>query len=101
MSSKGKDGDTVEWVMADPSRLVQLTLDRSPQLQDLYCQAFDKHGCSERNPWRVLVGFDEFTPGLLGQANSAAVREFPSMLKMRADGCTNWIINAHSSTSAF
>ena len=72
MQVVGNDGTEQEFEMADPSRLIQLTLDRSEQLQEMWETVLDKH----EQPWRVVVGYDEFSPGFPRRSNAAVVRDF-------------------------
>ena len=57
------DGGEITWELADPCKLLQLTLERSPQLQHRYGLALRRHECTAQHPWCIIVGFDEFTPG--------------------------------------
>lgn len=54
------DGGTWDWELANPSLLLQLAVTKSPWLQAVFAQA-RKPTLSE--PWRIVIGFDEFTPG--------------------------------------
>ena len=57
------DGSEIDWELAHLSRLVALMVSRCPKLAELYKQATMKHPCSERDPWNIIRGFDEFVPG--------------------------------------
>ena len=54
---------TWDWVLAEPARLIQLSLSESPELRRLYLNALRKHPCSESAPWNVVFAYDEFAPG--------------------------------------
>ena len=54
---------SIDWELADPSRLMQLTMSKCPKLQAVYGRALAKHPCSPDAPWRLIIGFDEFVPG--------------------------------------
>ncbi len=54
------NGGTWDWELADPCRLLQMALSRSPWLQDIFAQARKP---TSAQPWRIVVGFDEFMPG--------------------------------------
>ena len=60
-----KNGGRFEWCLADPSKLIQYTLQVSPRLQNLYRLALHDKPCSPDKPWRIIIGYDEFTPGKL------------------------------------
>ena len=57
------DGVERTWELADPCKLLQLTLEHSPRLQHRYGLALQRHECTVENPWHIWVGFDEFAPG--------------------------------------
>ena len=54
---------TMNWELADPSLLLQLTVDESPELQEQYGAALRRHPCDAQHPWDLVLGFDEFIPG--------------------------------------
>ena len=58
-----KDGTIWTWEIADPGLLLQKVINESPNLCRLYLDALTKQPCTRERPWRVVVGFDEFTPG--------------------------------------
>ena len=57
-------GGTWDWEIADPAKLLQLALDRSPFLQELYAAAVGEQRPSATSPWSLAIGFDEFVPGV-------------------------------------
>jgi hypothetical protein len=59
-----------EWEMCDPNRLVSHLVHTCPRLAEAFAQAANIHPCSEAQPWHLVVGFDEFTPGNLLQPNN-------------------------------
>ena len=54
---------TLNWELADPSLLLQLTVDESPKLQEQYGAALRRHPCDAEHPWDLVLGFDVFIPG--------------------------------------
>ena len=60
---QGSDGVERTWELADPGKLLQLSLGHSPRLQHRYGLALQRHECTVENPWLIWVGFDEFAPG--------------------------------------
>ena len=56
-------GDPFVWEFAEPNLLIQEMVNQSPSLQDIYAQAARRCGCSPDNPWEMIIGFDEYTPG--------------------------------------
>jgi hypothetical protein len=57
-------GGTWDWELADPNRLLQLAVNASPTLQHLFAAAVRRSPPSCRKPWHLVIGFDEFMPGL-------------------------------------
>ena len=60
-----------EWEMCDPNRLVAYLIDRCPRLADAFADAANRFPCSASQPWHLVIGFDEFTPGNLLRPNNA------------------------------
>jgi hypothetical protein len=58
-----RDGSVSEWAIADPGLLLSMVLRERRELAHMFAAALEAHPCSELNPWRIIVGFDEFTPG--------------------------------------
>ena len=58
-----RSGGTFRWVFLDPAKLLARSLAESPGLQDLFADALARKPNSPLTPWRVVIGFDEFTPG--------------------------------------
>jgi len=58
-----RDGRVSEWAIADPGLLLSMVLRERRELANMFVIALEAHPCSESNPWRIIVGFDEFTPG--------------------------------------
>jgi hypothetical protein len=65
------DGSTFQWEVSDPNRLFSHLAHECPRLAHLVAEAVRKHPCSESNPWDIVIGFDEFTPGNLLHPNNA------------------------------
>ena len=57
------DGTTFDWEFCDPNLLLAKVVAESPALAALYADAANKHPCSAEDPWSLVIGFDEFTPG--------------------------------------
>ena len=66
-------GGTWEWELADPNKLLQVAIDRSPFLQGLFAAAVRRSRPTAACPWRLVIGFDEFTPGLSASCVDASV----------------------------
>ena len=64
------DGGTWQWELVDPSRLLSRLVSESPPLAELYAAACSSSPPSQASPWRLIVGFDEFTPGNKLQADN-------------------------------
>jgi hypothetical protein len=54
------NGGTWDWELADPCKLLQMALARSPWLQDIFAHARRR---TSAQPWRIVIGYDEFMPG--------------------------------------
>ena len=53
------------WHVADFMLLVASTVRSSPVMEELFSNALQRSPCSPSSPWRLLVTWDEFTPGSL------------------------------------
>jgi hypothetical protein len=62
-TSRVAGGDDFVWEFADPSKLMALVLNANTALQALYTQALQERPSTPDQPWSVVLGFDEFTPG--------------------------------------
>ena len=58
------------WHVADFMLLVASTVRSSPAMEELFSSALQRSPCSPSSPWRLLVTWDEFTPGSLLRAQS-------------------------------
>ena len=56
-------GDAFVWRLCHPARMLELLLAESEQLQLWFSEAWEQHPCTERTPWTLLIGWDEFVPG--------------------------------------
>lgn len=63
-------GGEFQWHYADPSLLLQLLVNSSPSLQRLYSDALSRHPNSQQQPWSMILGMDEFTPGSFYKAEN-------------------------------
>ena len=52
-----------DWPILNPGLLLQTLVSEQPQLFELYMSRMIMCPCTPQRPWRVLVGFDEFSPG--------------------------------------
>jgi len=57
------DGGSWDWELADPNMLISLMVRESEVLQDLFGRAIARHRPSQENPWTLIIGYDEFSPG--------------------------------------
>ena len=57
------DGRQWIWKLLDPCKTLAAIVERSPGMQALYAQAWRRTPPTPATPWRVVLGFDEFTPG--------------------------------------
>jgi len=57
------DGGSWDWEFADPNMLISLMVRESDVLQDLFGRAIARHRPSQQNPWTLIIGYDEFSPG--------------------------------------
>ena len=64
------DGSTFTWEYAEPILLMQLMLDASLELQNRYAETFQLHPGTREQPWSLVFGFDELTPGDFMAANT-------------------------------
>ena len=56
-------GEEWQWSLLDPAATLSTLVERSRDLQALYTDAWRRTPCSQLSPWRVVVAFNEFTPG--------------------------------------
>jgi len=57
------DGEPWTWSLLDPATTLSTLLEKSKDLQAVYADAWRRVRCSPESPWRLVVAFDEFTPG--------------------------------------
>ena len=58
------------WAVADFMLLVAMTVRASADMQELFSNALQRSPCSPEAPWRLLVAWDEYTPGSLLRAQN-------------------------------
>ena len=58
-------GGSWAWNLIDPVKLLQCAVDRSPMLQGLFSAAIRRSRPTLACPWRLVIGFDEFVPGIV------------------------------------
>jgi hypothetical protein len=56
-------GGPVLWEFCDPNKLVAHVLANSESLQRVWAHAAEKNPPSPSRPWRLVLAFDEFSPG--------------------------------------
>ena len=56
-------GGEVTLPLCEPNMLLMHLLQEAPQLAEWYGEAANVHGCGRDHPWRMVLAFDEFTPG--------------------------------------
>lgn len=56
-------GGTWTWELIDPIKLFRKAVEVSQFFQGLVSQAVRRNKPSPSNPWRLVIGFDEFMPG--------------------------------------
>ena len=62
--AKAKAGEApFQLEVADPGLLIQHVLSESTTLAQEYVDALSIHPGTQGNPWRLVVGFDEYVPG--------------------------------------
>lgn len=57
------DGSPWVWHLLDPCKTLASIVAKSASLQALYTEAWRRSPATPASPWRIVVGFDEFTPG--------------------------------------
>ena len=62
-----KDGGSFVLEYASPALLLEAMLEASVELQRLWAHALGSGAGSQANPFRIVLAFDEFTPGNLLQ----------------------------------
>ena len=65
-----EDGSTFDWEYSDPNRLTAYLVASCDRLRSAILAAFSRTPCSQRQPWRLVVGYDEFTPGNVLRPNN-------------------------------
>lgn len=58
-----KDGTTFDWEYISPDLWLHSLLCKSSKLQDIWQEALRRHPVSADRPWRLVIGYDEFSPG--------------------------------------
>ena len=60
-----EDGTSWDWPLCDPNKLLQQVVAESPALAAVFASAAAKAPPSADHPWRLVIGFDEFVPGIV------------------------------------
>ena len=56
-------GKEYHWDVANPSGLVSMAVRLPTEMENAFAQALRWHPCSVEKPWRLVVNWDELTPG--------------------------------------
>lgn len=56
-------GGEFKWELAEPNLLIQYMVNHNPFLMEAFSEAARTHPCSQEQPWRMVIGLDEYTPG--------------------------------------
>ena len=62
---EGGRGREHKWDVADANVLIANTIGSSEILQELFSEALTRSPSTSESPWRLLISWDEFTPGSL------------------------------------
>ena len=57
------DNSVHSLAICDPHLLLAEMVQVSGELAEIYGNIANTHGCGPDNPWNLILGFDEFTPG--------------------------------------
>ena len=57
------EGPDWRWEFIDPLKLIAKTIELSPAFRTLVANAVQRSPPSAQRPWRLVLGFDGFTPG--------------------------------------
>ena len=66
-----------DWELAEPNRLLSLMVRESDALQELFRRAIELHSPSQENPWTLILGYDEFSPGGMKDLNDRKTMNLP------------------------
>ena len=58
------DDEDYEWTFLEPCRLIQLVVESCPELGAAYIRASNERMPTLEQPWKLLICFDEFAPGV-------------------------------------
>ena len=57
------EGPDWRWELIDPLKLLPKAIELAPAFRTLFGNAVRRSPPSAQNPWRLVIGFDGFTPG--------------------------------------
>ena len=57
------DGSEEQWDLCEPNLLLGRVIETCPALAEVYGQLANEHEPTPEDPWRLIVCFDEYTPG--------------------------------------
>ena len=97
-------GGEVTLPICEPNILLMHLLQEAPQLAEWYGEAANVYGCGRDHPWRMVLAFDEFTPGdPLKPTNARKIMvvsfnfiELGSVLLSRADTWVTPLVIPHT-----
>ena len=58
-----RDGTTFNWEFCEPNRMLASMVHECSPLEELFIKAANEYPCSANQPWSLIIGFDEYTPG--------------------------------------
>ncbi len=56
-------GGSFSWELVDPLKLLTRAIELRPGFRSLFTEAAQRSPPSAQHPWRLVIGFDGFTPG--------------------------------------
>ena len=64
------NGEEFKWDFLDPNLLIGRLISKHAALRQAYRAAWERKPSSRENPWNLVVGFDEYSPGNNLQINN-------------------------------
>jgi hypothetical protein len=91
------DGGTFNWEFLNPTRLLAFLAETDEQFASMLAAAAGKSAPSLGAPWRLVVGFDEFTPGnKLATDNQRKTMvlsfSFLELGQTNLSSCSSWVV---------
>jgi hypothetical protein len=76
------DGSHFTWRYASPAGWLATCVDQIPEVHETFAVALRRHPVSRGNPWRLVVAFDEFSPGNKLQCDNRSQNRKSGLLNM-------------------